>query len=216
MMAPTVDVDRGTRATQLLRLGWIAPVVLIGFIVVAAAVTSGYSHIENTVSQLAAQGQPYPVIMGIGFVVFGGMMAAFGLGVGLSIHRSTSRLNTGLSAVGLIVYGTAVAASGFVQDYPLHGPEAGNFEGFLHSLFAQVAVAGLFVGIIGILRWSVDVGEIRLARYTAATAIGVAAFGLVFLAADESLQGLVQRGLYVLTLAWLAILARSLLRQERR
>jgi len=50
--------------------------LLIIFIVVAAAVTPGYSHVSNTVSQLGSQDRPYPWIMNTGFIIYGLLIIA--------------------------------------------------------------------------------------------------------------------------------------------
>jgi hypothetical protein len=71
--------DGVTRALAL--VGLAAPPLLILFIIIAAAVTPGYSHISDTVNRLGAQDRPYPWIMGAGFVLYGLQMVCLTCGL---------------------------------------------------------------------------------------------------------------------------------------
>ena len=64
--------------------GVAAPIILIVLIVVGAAVTSGYDHVSEPISQLAATGSPHPGWMSTGFITYGIMI----LGFGLVLYRS--------------------------------------------------------------------------------------------------------------------------------
>ena len=70
MQAKPLATGEDDRASRWLSLcGVMAPPILIVFIIVAAFVTPGYSHISETVSQLGAQGRPHPEVMNAGFII---------------------------------------------------------------------------------------------------------------------------------------------------
>ena len=201
--------DPITRA--LLVCGLVAPLALITFFVWASAVTPGYSYIANSISQLAAQGQPHPEIMGAGFVVFGLLINAFAHGLYRTLpHRESTAVWATLS-----VYGTAMVLTGFFQDYAISPKAARNVAGFAHSLFAQIAVLGLMVGIVLIARIAhQQPGWHHLTALSIVTAAAVAVTGLLFLLLPGSIQGLPQRALYLITLIWIAGVAVTALRRR--
>jgi hypothetical membrane protein len=197
----------------LLWCGIAAPLSLIVFVVWAAAVTPDYSHVANTISQLAAQRRPYPAIMGAGFVVFGLLVDGFSWG----LYRTMGRTGgTTAMLVGLLVFGTSVTLSGFAQDYNELPDVPHNLEGHLHSIFAQIAVIGLLVGMFFQARsahrrpeWQIIPG------ISIAAAVAVTGFGLMFTVLPASIQGLLQRGLYAVTLLWLAVVAVTAMRAAK-
>ena len=194
----------------LLWCGIAAPAALAIFVVWAAAVTPDYSHVANTISQLAAQGRPHPAIMGAGFVVFGLLMDGFAFGLYRSLGRNT--LSLGM-LVGLLVFGTCVSLSGFVRDYNESPDVPRNLEGHLHSLFAQIAVVGLLAGMFFLARWAYGRPCWHFIPYvTIAAAFAVAGFGILFMVLPTAVQGLIQRGLYGATLIWVVIVSLTALR----
>lgn len=64
--------------------GVVAPIIFIVLAFVGAAVTSGYSHVSDPISQLAALGSPHPGWMTTGFITYGIMI----LGFGFALYRS--------------------------------------------------------------------------------------------------------------------------------
>ena len=206
--APHAD-SRLTRA--LLWCGVAAPISLVVFVVWAAAVTPDYSHMANTISQLAAQGRPHPEIMGAGFVVFGLLVDGFAWGLYRTLGRSGGTI---AMLAGLLVFGMSVALSGFAQDYNQSPDVPHNLEGHLHSIFAQIAVIGLLVGMFFLARsahqrpgWRIIPGV------SVAAAVTVTGFGLLFTLLPASVQGLLQRGLYGATLLWLICVAATAIGQ---
>jgi hypothetical membrane protein len=190
-----------TRA--LLACGLVAPVITITVIAIMAARTPGYSHVSNTVSDLAAQGVPDAAIMMAGIVVVGLIIDLFAYGLLRVFGRSGTMIWASLT-----VFGTAGAFSGLAQDY---GEEAGaprNIEGFLHNTCTIIAVIGLISAMLLLARLSTStLGWRRMIKVSIAAAVGVSAGGLLFLVASESIQGLVQRFLYLITISWLVATA---------
>jgi len=199
----------------LLWCGIAAPLALFVFVVWAAAVTPEYSHVANTISQLAAQGRPYPAVMGAGFVVFGLLVDAFAWGLYRTMGRRTGA-TVGM-LVGLIVFGTAVALSGFAQDYDESPDVPHNLEGHLHSIFAQIAVIGLLLGMFFVARSAYRrAGWQILPGVSIAAAVAVTGCGLMFTLLPAAVQGVLQRGLYGATLLWLVVVAVTAMRAMGR
>jgi hypothetical membrane protein len=195
-----------TRA--LLACGIVAPVVIVTLIVTMAARTPGYSHVSDTVSDLAAQGVPDAGIMMAGIFTVGLMIYAFAYGLSRVIVPGGSVVWAALS-----VFGTAGAVSGLAQDYSEEPGAPRNLEGFLHNTFAIIAVIGLVSAMLllaWIARWMQ--GWQRMTKWSVVAAFGVTAGGLTFLVAPESVQGLVQRCIYFFSLTWLVLTALTALR----
>src|SRR5215218_3845151 len=124
-----------TRA--LLACGLLAPVITVTGIANMAARTPGYSHVSDTVSDLAAQGVPDAGIMVAGIVTVGILIDAFAYGLSRVIDPGGVVIWAALS-----VFGTAAAVSGLAQDYSEEPGSPRNLEGFLHNTFAIIAVIG--------------------------------------------------------------------------
>jgi hypothetical protein len=189
----------------LLWCGIIAPILIIVFMMWASAVTPNYSHITNTVSQLSAQGQPYPVIMNTGFVIFGLLINGFAFGLYRALQNEKS--NIGL-LIGLLVFGSCILVLGFVNDYSLSPDVSQNLEGHLHKLIAQISLVGFLLAMFFLAHTTYNRPEWQFIMYiTVIAAIFIVGFGFLSLALSKSIQGLLQRGLYGIILAWIIIIS---------
>ncbi len=129
-------------------LGMVGPLVFVLGIIVAGAVTPGYSHLSEPVSQLAAFGQPYPAIQMAGFLVFGLSMVAvaYGLRQRLRSQRSASA-GVFLIALG----GVSMVATGLFRADPMY-QEPMSVSGMVHLSTAMVLFPALLAGFIVLSR----------------------------------------------------------------
>jgi hypothetical membrane protein len=204
-----LDLERELRFTRgLLTFGIIAPVVTVTVIAVMAARTPGYRHVRDTVSDLAAQGVADAGIVMAAIFTIGIMVDLFAYGLLRAIDR-----NGVLIWASLTVFGTSGALSGLAQDYSEEPGVPRNLEGFLHNTFTLIAVIGLISAML-LLAWMAPrmPGWQRMTKWSLVTAIGVTSFGLIFLAAPESVQGLVQRCIYFFAITWFVLTASTALR----
>lgn len=192
-------------AHRFLLIGFLLPIVVVAVIWIDAAFTPGYSHISDTVSDLAEQGRSHAFVMRIGLIVFAGLLALFTTGLlrVLPTHRRAIRLELfGASAM--------MALAGIFQDW---GPDPGgerNLEGYLHTI-AATAMIGLF--------WAAIITIAIAARASSKSSAWSAMLwpsicssalltiiSLVFVFGPDRLEGLVQRGIFLTALTWLVTL----------
>ena len=128
----------------LLLGGVIAPLILVIFIILAAIMPPGYSHLSETVSQLGAHGRPHPEIMNAGFITFGLLIIGFAYGLyrRFEISRTTKML-----WLMLTIYGAGIILSGIFQDSVKSLSSFATVEGALHTVFAQTAFFSLVIGM---------------------------------------------------------------------
>ena len=123
----------------------IAPIILIILIVVGAAVTSGYNHLSDPISQLAAVGSPHPAWMTTGFFTYGVMI----LGFGVVLYRSAgNHCFAWLVLLFLILHGAGFLLGGVFRDDIRTAESASTVSGILHNIWIIVGcssfVAGMF------------------------------------------------------------------------
>ena len=126
--------------------GVAAPVILIVLIVVGAAVTSGYNHVSEPISQLAATGSPHPGWMNTGFITFGIMM----LGFGFVLYRSArNHRSAWLVLLLYVLHGIGFLLGGIFSDDPRTAESMSTAEGILHNVWIIIGgfsfIAGMFV-----------------------------------------------------------------------
>ncbi len=134
---------RSRVVTQLLMCGLAVAAVQIVADIVAAAVYSGYSYRDQSVSELSAIGAPTRGLLTLTGLVFGALVCAFAVGVWkVAPHRSALRV----SAVLLIVF----AVDGFVWSFfPMQqrGSEMAATD-VMHLVFVVVQVVTILAFII--------------------------------------------------------------------
>jgi len=102
----------------------------------------------------------------------------------------------------------------FAQDYSESPDVPHHLEGHLHSSFARIAVIGLLVGAFFPVRSAQRRdGRQAVPGAAMAAAVAVTGFGRPFTLLPASVQGLLHRGLYGVTLLWLVVVAVTALRQ---
>jgi hypothetical membrane protein len=175
----------------------LGALVLTVTVVVAAAVTPGYSHERDTVSRLGSPGQPLALVVSAGFIAYGVLVV-----IGLSAVRP--RL------VGVLgsIYGAAAIVAGLAPKDAAHSTH--------HTLASQIHVDATIVGGVAIIGAMVVVAssaprtsDRQVAAVVAVLAcIGAVAFRVTW---GWPIYGMVERALLVLSTGWLiAISARRL------
>lgn len=124
--------------------GMLAPLLLAAFITATALLTTDYTPLFDTISQLGARGRPYADVMNAGFVITGLLMGAFSYGL---YCRVRGGVFAGMVLLLLAIDGIGTVLSGLFQaDSKAIGP-AGTIEGCLHSVFAYVAFFGFLTAV---------------------------------------------------------------------
>lgn len=190
----------------LLGCGPAAGVVLVIAVAWASAVTPGFSQSADTISRLAAPGQPHPWILRSGLVLCGLLSAAFGAGLFRSLRRGLFRWGV---LAGLAVFGIATAITGLARDYPVRGGSAPEWQGALHNAAARFAIYGIIAAMAALV--PAALGRQSAHRHSAAvSAVAltlVAVTGLFYPEVSASVRGLVQRLALSIVFAWMAAAA---------
>jgi hypothetical membrane protein len=129
--------------------GVVAPIVLIILIVVGAAVTSGYSHISDPISQLAAEGSPHPGWMSTGFITYGIMI----LGFGFLLYRSVSNQRLAwLVLLFYVLHGVGFLLGGVFADDSRIAEDVSTVSGILHNVWIIIGCSS-FVAAMFVFAW---------------------------------------------------------------
>ncbi len=146
-MTDTKQVDPGGIRLAA-SFGVVGPLVFVLGIILAGALTPGYSHFSEPVSQLAAFGQPYPAIQMTGFVVFGLSMVAVAYGLR---HRLGSGGSASTGAFLIALGGVSMVATGLFRADPMD-QDPMSLSGTVHLSTAMVLFPGLIAGFIVLSR----------------------------------------------------------------
>ena len=189
----------------LLGCGPAAGAVLVIAVVWASAVTPGISQSSDTISRLAAPGQPHPWILRTGLVLCGVLSIAFGVGLLRAQRRGVFRWGV---LAGLVVFGVSIAITGLARDYPVRGGSEMGWEGAVHNLFARVAIYGILAAMAALVPAAAGrPARVPAAIFSAVALVLVAAAGLFYPGVPPSLRGLVQRLALFIIFAWMAATA---------
>jgi hypothetical membrane protein len=123
--------------------GVAAPIILIVLIVVGAAVTSGYNHVSEPISQLAATGSPHPGWMSTGFITYGIMILGFGLVLYQSVRNHRFAW---LVLLFYVLHGIGFVLGGVFSDDPRTPESVSTVTGILHNVWI---IIGCFAFLIG-------------------------------------------------------------------
>ena len=187
----------------LLLCGCAAPLVFLPFVFWSGLVTPGYSHFSSTFSDAAAQGQPYPAIIGTGLVLLGLLLGLYGLGLSRTLPRYG-----GLCRASLTVAALAIAGTGIFQDHNRSPFVERNLEGMTHNAFAMVAILGIIATIAVTVLAVRDSPEWeRLPIVGVACLLGTAVTGIAFLNVGDGRDGLAERLFAAVAIGWLVLMA---------
>lgn len=190
----------------LLGCGPAAGAVLVIAVVWASAVTPGINQSSDTISRLAAPGQPHPWILRTGLVLCGVLSIAFGVGLLRAQRRGVFRWGV---LAGLVVFGVSTAITGLARDYPVRGGSEMGWEGAVHNLFARVAIYGILAAMAALVPAAAGRRPARVPAvvFSAVALVLVAAAGLFYPGVPPSFRGLVQRLALLIIFAWMAATA---------
>jgi hypothetical protein len=186
----TASLNRRDRF--LLSCGPAAGTDLVIAVVWASAVTPGINQISDTISRLAAPGQPHRWILWTGLVLCGILSIVFG--VGLPRAQRPGVFRWGVLA-GLVVFGVSIAITGLVRDYPVRGGLERDWEGAVHNLFARVAIYGILAGMAALVPAAASRRPVRVPAvvFSVVALVLVAAAGLFYPDVPPAFRGIVQR-----------------------
>lgn len=161
----------------------------------------GYLWTQNTISELASQTHKYKWIMQAGFIGFGIL-----LNMGM-ISKFIELKKIVLPDILIMLYGLAILVTGIFCERPIDSTIAYSLpEANIHSLFAMIAGVCLSVGILCYIFMTKSTSE---KYFHVLFLILVMGISFTFLLAENGTiaigKGLVQRGLYLTSLAWLFI-----------
>ena len=86
--------------------GIIAPIIFIITIIVGGVITSGYSHLSQSVSELVMSGAPNKLYLDIPFSINYVLSCIFGFGLFIIFRSQVSPLNSSIGLTGFIILGT--------------------------------------------------------------------------------------------------------------
>lgn len=205
---------RGTneRAIRLLLLcGVLAPPLLVLFLISAGLVTPDFSFLSEPMSQLGARGNAHPEVMNAGLILCGLLINGFAYGLYWRLGRGVIARTVWLL---LAIDGIGVLLSGVFQTDSKALDLASTPEGWLHSIFAQVAFFALLIGILLFARV-----VYRKPAWRGSTRMSLAVFGLnfvlvvVFLTGwAEPVDGVLQLSFFGISLVWLETVSLQSLR----
>lgn len=206
--------ERATSTRILLAVGAVTAVLFIVVLLIEGALRSGYDPTYHTGSMLTLGDRGWIQIAN--FLQLGLGMLVLAIGV----HRTLSDI-VGSALLG--IFGLGLVASGVFRPDPMRGFPPGTPQGTPDELtwHAQIHDFAGPIAFIALLGASLALSRRLQGRwrfYTLATAAMGFAFTVGTAAAwqsDFSYTGLVQRGLIVVYLSWIALLGTHLVRQPR-
>jgi hypothetical membrane protein len=194
--------------SRYLWTGIAGPLVYLATVLAGAAITPGYSHVVNAVSELTQRGAPHALLLGAGFALSALFCAGFG--AALVAHDRRLRVAGGLIAgYGVIAF---LLATVFPQD-PI-GADF-TFAGIMHLVLVGVSGVMLVCAIVaaGLAQRHDRGGFLAFSLLAAALMLlGGAASG-VLIARGLPLMGLAERVTLSSYLIWFAVLASAVMRR---
>lgn len=204
-------VDR--REVPLVRIaawgGVVGPIVFVVLVFVGGALTDGYSHVTQKISELGATGAEHAVLQNLNFAFLGVSV----IGFAWALARSLDRPFVGPMLVG--VFGMVVLLHAFLScDTGCNGETT---AGLLHNITGLVGFVAAIAGMIVLARrWRKDPDWSSHVNFTW-IAIVVAIVGLASFVATQALDthtfaGFAQRTFAGALLLWIAATAARLTR----
>ena len=123
--------------------GILAPPTMIFFILLAAYLTPGYSHVTDTVSKLSEQGALHPGLMIAGFISYGVLIIGFSYALYLRLRHG---LKAHIAWISLTLYGICMILAGIFRDSP-NTEALLNPEGFIHNAAIIVSCLSILTGM---------------------------------------------------------------------
>lgn len=200
-----LQASRAASAIQVASsVGVAGPVVFTTAWLIAGALTPGYSHVREPISQLAALGAPYPAIQQAGF--FALTAAVMGLAWALSRVMGRSKLRTSLLAAAAV----AVALTSIFRDDPT-GTEIQTASGAVHratgSLFFMLMIVVSFMVASRVGAGPSRPGVARFSRISGTLSLVLFVVYGFAISSGHPLAGLSQRLLACSLMTWLVVMS---------
>ena len=110
-----------------------------------AAITPGYDHIENTISQLSAVGAPHPEWMNAGFISYGILM----IGLSFAVRQCLApRTGTRIVWLAIIIHGVGVILTAL---FPYNAAITEGMHSLKDASHHLASIAACVAFIIGML-----------------------------------------------------------------
>lgn len=196
-----VESERTSRRLAL--VGIVGPVIWWALVIVNGAITPGYSHRSDLISELGAVGAPYATVQTVNFVVLGSSILEFALGVHLWFgDRGRPRVSTVLVGI----FGVFVILAGV---FPADVAAPDSTTTFRHNLVSTIAfVAGIAGASLLTRRTGMDDRWPSYPRELLWTVLIVVVTFVAFmysLATDSAVVGLTQRGFIGVLSLWVVL-----------
>ncbi len=189
----------------LLLVGVAAAAIFPAVVLIEGARRPGYDPIYHTGSELELG--EWGWIQRANFFLTGIGMFAFAVGVARTLGSGTGAFLLALFGAGLIIAG--VFAPDPVRGYPPgtgSGPSAKlSWQGKVHNATGPVMFLALFAACLA-LAGRLQGGWRLYTTFTAAAGLGLTVWAALAFQKDAANTGLVQRGLLLMYLSWIALL----------
>ncbi len=148
---PTAERSGFGIATLALWAGVAAPLLYVATVIVAGAVSPGYSHIDDAISELMQAGAPHKQTLDVAFAVYNGLLILFSAEIVRRSRPIRALVAGGGFTIAMAIAGLAMWP--FAMD-PIGEPM--TFTGGSHIFFAGIAslcsLAALSCFAIGLCR----------------------------------------------------------------
>ena len=200
----------------LLICGLLAPLVYVGAVILGGLLRPGYSHVAHAISELIAAGAPNTTLLNPPFTLYDILLAAFGVGLLLTVRAHPEQRGTRSGSVGafaLIVSGLLGVLMNLFFPQDPGGPPV-TFTGTVHVMLAGVLSLGTMLAILSTCLWLRQAPGLRAYwRYS------LASLALIFisgglcaaaLATSSPYLGLVERVTIGAFIQWVFVMALKL------
>ena len=166
------------------------------FIIAAhIAAPDGYSFLKYGISALGAQGYDRKIIMQLGFISFGVILA-----IGIIMNRISWQTSP------ILIFAVSIALTGIFCTQPFSSTaEISNSEteSSLHTFFSKLAAVSFWIGILIQMLFSKEL-NVKLIHLLFLFLLAIFALPLVF-GILKDYQGIFQRILFLLSFTWLGM-----------
>jgi flagellin-like protein len=196
-----MDPQKVTRL--LVPSGIIGSLIFVAMVIVLGALTPGYSHASQAISELGAVGAPYAASQAINFAFLGMSLLLFAVGLHYAIGGGTG------SKVGIFLLGGFAVSSAFGSAvFPCDvGCEFVTVSGTLHNVLGLLGFLMFAAGTIVLSRrMAADDAWRRYRRYSQLTGVLAIVALVVWIAgknAAPAIGGGLQRVMVGVILAWI-------------
>lgn len=189
--------------------GVLGPIVFVALVIVGGAITDGYSHVTQKISELGATGAQHALLQNLNFALLGISVVGFAWALGRTLGRPLS----GPALIGF--FGVVVFVHSFLScDAGCNGETT---AGLLHNVTGLMGFVAAIAGMIVLARrWANDPDWRSLVTFTR-SAVAVAIAGLASFVATQALDiqtfaGVAQRTFAGALLLWITVTSAHLVR----